>query len=108
LDSQIAITQDNLKTRDESLGLTKRRLEGGVASALDVHQAEVASATLSAQLAELQRLRSLNLHQLAVLTGTLGLDLAKADLNSLPIPPVPPAGLPSSLLEARPDVRQAE
>ncbi|OIR04525.1 outer membrane protein OprM precursor [mine drainage metagenome] len=108
LDSQIAITQDSLKSRDASLALTKRRLEGGVASALDVDQADVASANLSAQLLELNRLRALNLHQLAVLTGVLDLNLASADINALPIPPTPPAGLPSSLLEARPDVRQAE
>lgn len=108
LDSQIAISQDNLKTRNESLALAKRRLEGGVVSALDVYQAEVASTNLTAQLAELARLRALSLHQLAVLTGELNLNLAAADLNILPIPPTPPAGLPSSLLEARPDVRQAE
>lgn len=108
LDSQIAITQDSLKSRDASLALTKRRLEGGVASSLDVLQADVASANLSAQLLELDRLRALSLHQLAVLTGVLDLNLAAADINALPIPPTPPAGLPSSLLEARPDVRQAE
>lgn len=108
LDAQIAISQDNLKSRDASLALTKRRLEGGVASALDVHQAEVASANLTAQLAELARQRALNLHQLAVLTGDLALNVAVADINALPVPPTPPAGLPSSLLEARPDVRQAE
>lgn len=108
LESQIAIAQDNLKSREESLALTKRRLDGGVASALDVYQAEAASANLSAQLAELNRLRALSLHQLAVLTGTLDLNLASADIKSLPIPPTPPAGLPSSLLEARPDIRQAE
>lgn len=108
LDSQIAISQDNLKTRNESLALAKRRLEGGVVSALDVYQAEVASTNLTAQLAELARLRALSLHQLAVLTGELNLNLAAADLKSLPMPPTPPAGLPSSLLEARPDVRQAE
>ncbi|MEO6118866.1 MAG: efflux transporter outer membrane subunit [Methylotenera sp.] len=108
IESQIAITQDNLKSRDSSLALTKRRLEGGVASALDVHQAEVASANLSAQLAELTRLRAISMHQLAVLTGTLDLNVAVADIKALPIPPTPPAGLPSSLLEARPDVRQAE
>lgn len=108
LESQISLTQSNLKSRDESLALTQRRLEGGVASALDVHQAEVASANLSAQLAELTRLRALSLHQLAVLTGTLDLNIASADINAMPIPPKPPAGLPSSLLEARPDVRQAE
>ncbi len=108
LESQIVVTQDNLKSRDDSLALTKRRLDGGVASALDVHQAEVASANLSAQLAELTRMRAVTLHQLAVLTGTLDLNVATADIKALPIPPTPPAGLPSSLLEARPDVRQAE
>ena len=108
VESQIAITQDNLKSRDDSLALTKRRLEGGIASALDVHQAEVASANLGAQLAELTRLRAISMHQLAVLTGALDLNIEVADIKALPIPPTPPAGLPSSLLEARPDVRQAE
>jgi multidrug efflux system outer membrane protein len=108
LDSQIALTQDNIKSRSENLALTKRRLEGGVASGLDVQQAEVASANLSAQLAELARQRALSLHQLALLTGDLNLNITSADIQTLPIPPTPPAGLPSSLLEARPDVAQAE
>lgn len=113
LESQIAIARDNLKSREASLALTKRRLEGGVSSALDVQQAEVASANLSAQIADLNRLKSLSLHQLAVLTGDLnlvvtGLKTSAADFKALPIPPTPPAGLPSSLMEARPDVKQAE
>ncbi len=108
LEAQIAISQDSLKSRNESLALTRRRLEGGIASALDVHQAEVSSSNLVAQIAELTRLRALTEHQLAVLTGELDLKLATADIKALPIPPIPPAGLPSSLLEARPDVRQAE
>jgi multidrug efflux system outer membrane protein len=108
LDSQITLTQESMKSREASLDLTKRRLEGGVASALDVYQAEVASANLSAQLAELTRQRALSLHQLAILTGDLSLNIASADIQSLPVPPTPPAGLPSSLLEARPDVAQAE
>jgi len=108
LDSQITLTQESIKSREASLDLTKRRLEGGVASALDVYQAEVASANLSAQLAELTRQRALSLHQLAILTGDLSLNIASADIQALPVPPTPPAGLPSSLLEARPDVAQAE
>jgi multidrug efflux system outer membrane protein len=108
LEAQINLTQANLKSRNESLELTKRRLEGGVASALDVYQAEVASANMRAQLAELTRLRALSLHQLAVLTGVLDLNIVSADISLMPIPPIPPSGLPSSLLEARPDVRQAE
>ncbi len=108
LDTQIVISQENLISRDESLALTKRRLAGGVVSALDVYQAEVASANLKAQLAELTKLRAMTLHQLAVLTGSLDLQITAADIVALPIPPTPPAGLPSSLLDARPDVRQAE
>ena len=108
LDSQLLVTQVSLKSREESLALTQRRLEGGVASALDVQQAEVARENLSAQLSDLNRLRSLSEHQLALLTGDMELNIASADIKSLPIPPTPPAGLPSALLESRPDVRQAE
>jgi multidrug efflux system outer membrane protein len=108
LDSQLLVTQVSLKSREESLALTQRRLEGGVVSALDVQQAEVARENLSAQLSDLNRLRALSLHQLSVLTGDMELNIASADIKSLPIPPMPPAGLPSALLESRPDVRQAE
>ena len=108
LDSQLLVTQVSLRSREESLALTQRRLEGGVVSALDVQQAEVARENLSAQLSDLNRLRALSLHQLSVLTGDMELNIASADIKSLPIPPMPPAGLPSALLESRPDVRQAE
>lgn len=108
LEAQIALSKDSLRSRQESLGLTKRRAEGGVSSSLDVYQAEVATSNLVAQIADLSRQRSVVEHQLAVLTGDLNLKLAEGNLETLPIPPVPPAGLPSSLLEARPDVRQAE
>ncbi len=108
LESQIALSEDSLRTRNESLALTKKRLEGGVSSALDVHQAEVASSNLAAQIVELKRLRAISEHQLALLTGQLDLKILAGDINQLPLPPLPPAGLPSSLLEARPDIRQAE
>ena len=108
LEAQLAISKNSLNTREESLALTKRRLEGGIASALDVHQAEVARSNLVAQIADLTRQRAIVEHQLAVLTGVLDLKIAEGDIKSVPTPPVPPAGLPSTLLEARPDVRQAE
>lgn len=113
LDKQIQIAEQNLVSRDASLALTKRRLEGGIVSALDVYQAEVANTNLRAQISELKRQQSLSLNQLALLTGDLdlavrGLGPTQSDIMALPIPPVPPLGLPSSLLESRPDVRQAE
>jgi outer membrane protein, multidrug efflux system len=108
LEAQIAVTKDNQASRKEALALNQRRLKGGVASALEVAQAEVAVSNLDAQLIELNRLRALSLHQLAVLTGVLDLQLTAGDIRKLPVPPTPPAGLPSSLLENRPDIRQAE
>ncbi len=108
LDAQIAVTKANQNSRKEALSLNQRRLAGGVASALEVSQAEVSVSNLEAQLIELNRLRALSLHQLAVLTGVLDLKLEAGDLRTLPVPLTPPAGLPSALLEHRPDIRQAE
>lgn len=108
LEAQIAVSRDSLRSREESLDLTRRRLEGGIASALDVHQAQVAASNLVAQIADLVRQREIVEHQLAVLTGTLGLEIPEGNIKDLPVPPVPPAGLPSRLLEARPDIQQAE
>jgi len=108
LDAQIAVTKENQVSSLEALHLNQRRLTGGVASALEVSQAEVSVSNLDAQLIELNRLRALSLHQLAVLTGVLDLKLETADIRALPLPPTPPAGLPSALLESRPDIRQAE
>lgn len=108
LEAQIAVSRSSLKTREESLALTKRRLEGGVASALDVHQAETATSNLNAQIADLVRQRVVVHDQLAVLTGDLQLQIPEGNIDQLPLPPVPPAGLPSALLESRPDIRQAE
>jgi len=108
LEAQIAVSKESLKSRTDSLALTKRRLDGGVASALDVYQAETAASNLAAQIADLERQKSISEHQLVLLTGDFNLKLASGDISQLPLPPVPPAGLPSALLEARPDIRQAE
>jgi multidrug efflux system outer membrane protein len=108
LDEQIALTRDTLKTREEGLRLLGLRLQGGTSSRLDVEQAEALRADAAVQLRELQRQRALARSQLALLTGEPGLSLAEAALASLPVPPLPPVGLPSALLERRPDVQAAE
>jgi multidrug efflux system outer membrane protein len=108
LEAQIAVTRETLAAREESLGFVRARARGGVASDLDVSQAQGAHADTSAQLKDLQRQRSLTEHQLGALTGRSDLALPAGDLRKLPTPPLPPAGLPSSLLERRPDIRQAE
>ncbi len=108
LDAQIALTGETMKSRAETLGFVRARARGGLASDLEVNQAEVAYRDASSQLTELRRQRLLIEHQLGVLTGRLDLILPSGDLLALPVPPLPPAGLPSALLERRPDVRQAE
>lgn len=108
VEQQIQITQDSIKNREENLALTQRRLAGGIVSGLDVHQAELSVSNLKAQLADLQRMRQLYLHQLGLLTGDLGLTLESKSTLSMPVPPLPPVGLPSRLLEARPDIAQSE
>lgn len=107
-DAQLAVTAESLASRQETLQLVRTRVAGGIASPLEQAQAEGELAAIQAQEADLRRQRSLVLHQLALLTGTPDLSVEPGDLRRLPTPPIPPAGLPSSLVEGRPDVRQAE
>ena len=108
LDAQLAVSQETLAARSDSLEITNARYNGGLASGLDVEQARGAKAAAEAQIADLRQQRALAEHQLAVLTATPDLTLAAGDLRQLPLPPLPPAGLPSALLEARPDIRVTE
>ena len=108
LDAQIAVTRAILATRDDALGVAQNRARGGLASDLDVNLAQGVRADAALQLAELQRQRALIEHQLGNLTGKLDLTVAPGDLERLPVPATPPVGLPSSLIDRRPDVRQAE
>lgn len=108
LDAQIAVTRESVQTRTESLEVVRARARGGVVSDLDVNQAEAARAEAALQLIELQRQRAAVERQLGALTGQPGLRVPAGDLRAMPVPPLPPAGLPSTLLDRRPDIRQAE
>jgi multidrug efflux system outer membrane protein len=108
LDAQSSVTRENLVSREESLKVVRSRAGGGLASELEVNQAEGARADAAVQLRDLERQRALVEHQLGNLTGKLDLRIAVGDLMGLPAPALPPVGLPSSLLERRPDVQQAE
>jgi len=107
-DAQLAVTQDTLNSREKSLKIVQARLDAGSASALELAQAENAYAAAQSQWSQVKRLRAISESQIGLLTGQPGLKIASGQLEQLPLPPTPPAGLPSTLLEARPDVRQAE
>jgi multidrug efflux system outer membrane protein len=108
----LAITQQTLATREESLKLNKLRFDNGVSSELDYRQAESLSEAARVSLAQQVRQRALDLNALTLLVGQpLAGDLAvtagKGLSDAAPMADVP-AGLPSDLLIRRPDVRQAE
>jgi NodT family efflux transporter outer membrane factor (OMF) lipoprotein len=93
---------------EEYLQLTKNRYNGGVASGGDVAQAETQLDTARAQLIDLEVARAQFEHAIAILTGKppAALALPSATIKSPP-PPIP-VGVPSALLERRPDVAAAE
>lgn len=108
LDSQVAASESIARATEESLGLARKRADAGVASELDVYQAGSLRNAAAAQAKEIARQRAAVVHQLGVLTGRLDLALPSRGIDALPVPPLPPAGLPAELLERRPDVREAE
>ena len=108
LDAQIVVLDNSIRVRRESLDIAKARLEAGLAPELDVYQAQGALSDALVQRREAMRSRALVQHQLAQLTGRSDLTLGSADLFVLPMPPLAPPGLPSALLDRRPDIRQAE
>jgi multidrug efflux system outer membrane protein len=107
LDAQIIVSQETLKSAEESLDLAQKRAQAGVTSELDVNQSAASRSQFAAQLKDLQRQRAVSVHQLGVLTNMVDLEIAPGDVRQIPSPPVPPAGLPSTLLERRPDIREA-
>jgi multidrug efflux system outer membrane protein len=107
IDEQLRLTRDTLKSRDESLRVLGIRLQGGSGSALEVEQARGLRADAALQAIELERQRALAQSQMALLTGEAGLSLAAPADAALPAAPQPPAGLPSALLERRPDIQRA-
>ena len=108
LDAQLAVLAQTISTRSDSLDLARARLNAGLASALDVFQAQGALADAQAQRREAARQRAVLERQLGQLTGKPELRVPAGELFALPVPPAPPAGLPSALLDRRPDIRAAE
>jgi len=109
LDLQLEIAR---RTRDlgiDSLRLTELRRSRGVATSLDVRQAEQLLYTATGQIASLEREASQTENALSLLLGQVPGDVPRGQpLEAFEEPPTVPAGLPSSLLERRPDIRQAE
>jgi multidrug efflux system outer membrane protein len=107
-DAQIDVQRRTIESYRENLDLTNSRFQGGISTQLDVEQAKATLASAQAQLAQLDASRAQLEHAIAVLVGVPPEGFV-IKYNPLDIgPPSIPAGLPSDLLERRPDVAAAE
>ncbi len=109
LQLQLQIAKESAGTFGASRKLFEERLQGGVSSILPVARAAADEATATAQIPELEREIALTENQISILLGENPAAIATtAKLLEEIIPPAVPAGLPSALLERRPDVLSAE
>jgi len=109
LDLEFDITQRSLASRRESLRLTKLLADQGAASMLDVRQAEQLVYVASAALPDLQRQIEQEENYIRLLLAQYPGPITRGhSLTDQVRPPVVPAGLPSQLLERRPDIHEAE
>jgi outer membrane protein, multidrug efflux system len=109
LDLQLAITRETVKTQTDSVKLTQLRLDHGVATKLDVLQAQQVLDTANAAIPELERQIAQEENAISILLGNYPQDVARGiPLVEQTLPPEVPAGLPSSIIERRPDIREAE
>jgi NodT family efflux transporter outer membrane factor (OMF) lipoprotein len=108
LDAEAQLLDSTVASYVKQLELTENRYKGGVASQVDVAQAQTQLETARAQAIDVREQRTQFEHAIAVLIGepasTFG--LSSAALNATP--PVIPPGLPSELLERRPDIAATE
>ena len=109
LDLQLEIASRTLVSRRESLRLTEVSARGGATSLIDVRQAEQLVFNAAAIAADVERLTAQQENYISVLLGRNPSEVRRGDsLEQLTHVPDVPVGLPSALLERRPDVQQAE
>ena len=109
LDYELEISKETLGTRQESLRLIQTRQGGGVATLLDRRQGEQLVDTAAETIPDLQQRIEQTENQISLLLGKNPGEVSRgASLTEQALPPEVPTGLPSALLERRPDIRAAE
>jgi NodT family efflux transporter outer membrane factor (OMF) lipoprotein len=108
-DASLAIARDGVSIRERTLALVHSRMRTGLAQELDERRAEGELEAARAQVPEAERQRAVAQHRLAILLGhPPDVSFEGRPPASFALPPEVPVGLPSTLLERRPDVRAAE
>lgn len=109
LDYELEISTRTLQTRQASLELTRSRQRGGVSTLLDLRQAEQLVYTAEQAIPVIEQQIAQTENQISLLLGENPGGVARGNsLTAQTFPPDVPAGLPSELLERRPDIRAAE
>jgi outer membrane protein, multidrug efflux system len=109
LDRQLAIARDTLKTRQQSVDLTSRLERGGAVPLSDLRQAEELLYTATTQVPQIEQNIQEQENALRLLLGETPGPVPHTNANVLNAPPQDlPSGLPSHLLERRPDIQQSE
>ena len=109
LDNELSIVQQTVDARRESLHLARVRYEGGLTSETAFRQAQVELARTATLVPDLERKIALKENDIAFLTGEYPHHIKRSVLpEDVMFSASLPVGLPSALLERRPDVRQAE
>lgn len=108
-DAELEYVRQSIQAREQSVKLVGSRVQGGVANALELDQAKTLVSSALANAALLERAQEQTENLISFLLGRGPAAVARGrKLTEQPQPPQVPAGLPSSLLERRPDVRAAE
>lgn len=108
LDAQEQLLNDTVKQYEQALELTQNRFEGGIASEVEVQQAKTQLQTTRALAIDVGVLRAQFEHAVAILIGKPPAEFSLAPLPLTAPPPTVPVGVPSELLERRPDIAAAE
>jgi len=108
LDAEEKLLQDTVKQYEQALQLNEDRYHGGVASEVDVEQARTILETTRAQAVDVGVARAEYEHAVAILIGKAPAEFSLPPLPITTPPPPIPVGLPSELLERRPDIAAAE
>jgi outer membrane protein, multidrug efflux system len=109
LDRQVEVTKQTLKARQDSVDLTRRLESGGSVPLSDLRQAEQLLYTATSELPQLEEQVQQQENALRLLLGENPGPVAHTDPNALAPPPQDlPTGIPSQLLERRPDIQQSE
>jgi NodT family efflux transporter outer membrane factor (OMF) lipoprotein len=108
VDAEIDLLNSTVAAFQKALELTQNRFSGGIASQVDVAQAQTQLETTRAQMVDLGVERAANEHAIAVLIGAPAPTFHLQPLPLANTPPVVPPGMPSELLERRPDISATE